>query len=177
MSIPSQFRRQASRIILAQFNKMMSYEKGTLLGEDIECLHHMRVASRRLRARIRDFEPLFRGRRYARIEKQIRRITRRLGAARDMDVFEAFLVALPQVSGPADGSAATAPMRVPEELLQAARARQAGPVLPATASPPRQCKNPALLPQDCPRSGRQGGAARAHAQLFPAGDPAAAESP
>jgi CHAD domain-containing protein len=115
MKIPSHFRGQASRIILEQFDRMMAQEAGTLLGEDIECLHRMRVASRRLRARIRDFKPLFGGRRYARIEKQVRRITRRLGSARDLDVFEAFLVGL---------SRRPARARVPKALLQAAREAQ-----------------------------------------------------
>lgn len=89
-----QLRSQAARIILRQFSMMMSQERGALLGEDIECLHRMRVASRRLRARIEDFEVLFKGRSYSRIQKFARRITRRLGAARDLDVFEEFLESL-----------------------------------------------------------------------------------
>jgi CHAD domain-containing protein len=90
-----QFRSQAARIILAQFSKMQSHERGTLLGKDIECLHRMRVASRRLRARIQDFEVLFGKRSYAWVQKRVRRITRQLGTARDLDVFEEFLVSLP----------------------------------------------------------------------------------
>lgn len=91
MNLRRQFRSQAARIILAQLSKMMSHEKGTLRGDDIECLHRMRVASRRLRARIQDFTVLFGGRSYRRIQKQVRAITRRLGTARDLDVFEAYL--------------------------------------------------------------------------------------
>ena len=44
------FRDAAGRVILTRWREMMSYRDGTLLGEDIEELHAMRVSSRRLRA-------------------------------------------------------------------------------------------------------------------------------
>jgi CHAD domain-containing protein len=96
MNLRRRFRSQAARIILAQLSKMISHEKGTLRGDDIECLHCMRIASRRLRARIQDFRVLFGGRSYRRIQKQVRAITRRLGTARDLDVFEAYLKSIPR---------------------------------------------------------------------------------
>lgn len=65
---------------------------GVRQAEDIEFIHRMRVASRRLRAAL----PLFRGcfppKQYGRWMAEIASITRALGEARDTDVQIAFLV-------------------------------------------------------------------------------------
>ena len=44
------------RILFSQFSCMLSHEKGTIKGEDIEDLHDMRVAVRRMRAAAKVFE-------------------------------------------------------------------------------------------------------------------------
>ena len=59
---------------------------GVRAGEDIEYLHRMRVASRRLRAALPVFVSCFPQKKYARWLADIRRITRVLGDARDADV-------------------------------------------------------------------------------------------
>ena len=59
---------------------------GVRAGEDIEYLHRMRVASRRLRAALPVFASCFPAKKYARWLTDIRRITRVLGDARDADV-------------------------------------------------------------------------------------------
>ena len=55
----ARFRDAAGRVILTRWREMMSYRDGTLLGEDIEELHAMRVSSRRLRAAMDAFEGAF----------------------------------------------------------------------------------------------------------------------
>ncbi|NLX49589.1 MAG: CHAD domain-containing protein [Methanospirillum sp.] len=60
-------------------------------GGDIECVHRMRVASRRLRAVLPLFEGCGRRREVARWRREVRAITRALGDARDADVQLAFL--------------------------------------------------------------------------------------
>ncbi len=82
------------------FAEMLRHEEGTRLGEDIEALHDMRVATRRLRAAFEVFGPAF--------DKQtlkvhlagLRMTGRTLGAVRDMDVFmekaQKYLQTLPE---------------------------------------------------------------------------------
>ncbi len=81
------------------FERMLEHEPGTRAGEDIEALHDMRVATRRMRAAFLVFgahqdqealKPLLKG---------LRRTGRTLGAVRDLDVFrekiQHYLVSLP----------------------------------------------------------------------------------
>jgi CHAD domain-containing protein len=70
------------------FLRMLKHEPGTRLGEDIEELHDMRVATRRMRAAIRVFGDFFEPEVIRSINKEIRRVTRALGPVRDLDVFE-----------------------------------------------------------------------------------------
>ena len=60
--------------------------EGVRLAQDIEYIHRMRVASRRLRSALPLFEACFPQKRYSYWIKHIRKVTRSLGAARDMDV-------------------------------------------------------------------------------------------
>ena len=66
--------------------------EGVRAAEDIEYIHRMRVASRRLRAALPLFRACFPQKQYARWMKEIAGITRALGEARDADVQIAFLV-------------------------------------------------------------------------------------
>jgi CHAD domain-containing protein len=65
---------------------------GVRVAEDIEYIHRMRVASRRLRAALPLFRPCFPARQYGRWMAGIAGITRALGEARDADVQIAFLL-------------------------------------------------------------------------------------
>ena len=65
--------------------------EGVRAAGDIEYIHRMRVASRRLRAALPIFEPCFPAKSYARWMREITRITRALGEARDADVQIAYL--------------------------------------------------------------------------------------
>ena len=78
---------RCARLILdTRFREMMSYRDGTLLGDDIEQLHSMRVSSRRLRSAMRNFRDCFeqQGLRYH--SDRMRVIAATLGAVRDLDV-------------------------------------------------------------------------------------------
>jgi CHAD domain-containing protein len=66
--------------------------EGVRAAEDIEYIHRMRVASRRLRAALPLFRTCFPQKQYDRWMKEITAITRALGEARDTDVQIAFLV-------------------------------------------------------------------------------------
>ncbi len=59
---------------------------GVRLAEDIECVHRMRVASRRARNALALFGECLSHKHYESWRKDLRRITRALGAARDLDV-------------------------------------------------------------------------------------------
>jgi CHAD domain-containing protein len=82
----ARFREAAGRIILTRWREMMSYRDGTLLGEDIEALHAMRVSSRRLRAAMDAFEDAFPRKSFRPLLRQVKEITDVLGDARDLDV-------------------------------------------------------------------------------------------
>ena len=59
---------------------------GVRHAEDRECVHRLRVASRRLRTVLPLLAPALSRQTCARWRKQLRRVTRALGAARDTDV-------------------------------------------------------------------------------------------
>ncbi len=84
------------------FVRMLKHEPGTRIGDDIEELHDMRVATRRMRAAVRVFGDFFQPEAIRPFNKEIRRVTRALGPVRDLDVFEEkaarYLQILPQES-------------------------------------------------------------------------------
>ena len=76
----------ARQIVVAYFREMMSYKTGASDGTDIEFVHDMRVASRRLRAAMDNFAECFEKESFKKYYKQIKTITRTMGAVRDLDV-------------------------------------------------------------------------------------------
>lgn len=97
----ARFRDAAGRVILTRWREMMSYREGTLLGDDLEELHAMRVSSRRLRAAMDAFAATFPPASFRRRLGWVKEITDTLGAARDLDVAIAGLTAL-LATAPAD---------------------------------------------------------------------------
>ena len=75
------------KALLFHFVRMLEHEPGTRLGEDIEELHDMRVATRRMRSAFRVFAPYFDPDALRRFLKRLRRTGRALGRVRDLDVF------------------------------------------------------------------------------------------
>jgi len=88
------------KILRFHFAHMLSHENGTRLGEDIEELHDMRVATRRMRAAFEVFRPFLRRKAIKKHLKGLRATGRALGRVRDLDVFmekaEHYLETLPE---------------------------------------------------------------------------------
>jgi len=66
---------------------MISFEQGTIEGTDIEALHDMRVASRRVQAVLKIFRGAFPKKEFKAEYAEIRSLIRALGEVRDYDVF------------------------------------------------------------------------------------------
>jgi len=77
--------------LVPKIDALIAEMNGVKEGEDIECIHRMRVASRRLRAAMPLFEQCFPVKKYDGWHDEVRQITRVLGEARDIDVQVAFL--------------------------------------------------------------------------------------
>ena len=76
----------AAEALLQRLDAMSQEADGVRKGEDLEFVHRMRVASRRLRSAIAIFEDCLASGGLHGFKKPIRRITKELGEARDLDV-------------------------------------------------------------------------------------------
>jgi CHAD domain-containing protein len=89
----------ARKTFYFHFQRMLYHEPGTRLGKDIEELHDMRVATRRMRAAFRVFGDHLDMKQLKPIRKGLRRTGQVLGNVRDLDVFwdktQRYLDALP----------------------------------------------------------------------------------
>ncbi|MCX6650213.1 MAG: YfcE family phosphodiesterase [Methanomassiliicoccales archaeon] len=83
-----QFGRQAAR---ERLDALLEEVEGVHQGEDIEHVHRMRVASRRLRSALRIFGDCFKGKKGKRWRQAAKEVTTSLGQARDLDVQIDFL--------------------------------------------------------------------------------------
>lgn len=88
------------KTMYTHFLRMLANEAGTRLGEDIEALHDMRVATRRMRAAYRIFTAYFDPKVIKPFNKSLRQAGQTLGTVRDLDVLlergEAYRSMLPQ---------------------------------------------------------------------------------
>jgi CHAD domain-containing protein len=75
------------KILRVRFAEMISYEQGTLEGNDSEALHDMRVASRRLQAMLKIFSGAFNKKKFKNEYLQVRTLISALGEVRNYDVF------------------------------------------------------------------------------------------
>jgi CHAD domain-containing protein len=75
------------KIFRFNFYQVLLHEAGTISGENIEELHDMRVATRRLRAAFDVFEEGFESKTTKTLLKGMRKTGRALGSVRDIDVF------------------------------------------------------------------------------------------
>ncbi|HVM70914.1 MAG TPA: CHAD domain-containing protein [Anaerolineales bacterium] len=75
------------KIMYFQFQHMLYHEAGVQSGQDIEELHDMRVATRRMRAALQVFKDSLDTESWEPFEKGLRRTGRILGEVRDLDVF------------------------------------------------------------------------------------------
>lgn len=90
-SVDQSYRLLAARYLRKQAKRLAAQIDRARRGDDAECVHQARVASRRLRAAMRMFSNCFDAKQLKRWRKQIRRVTDKLGDARDKDVQIEFL--------------------------------------------------------------------------------------
>jgi len=74
------------KVLLSQFHDMLEHEAGSRAGADIEDVHDMRVATRRMRSTLQMLEPYFKPKVIKSYRDYLRRLARALGAVRDLDV-------------------------------------------------------------------------------------------
>lgn len=80
------FREAASKIIWTRFDEMLSFKDAALAGRDVEGVHDMRVASRRLRAALELFRDVFSTKRLKPMLREVKGLADALGRVRDLDV-------------------------------------------------------------------------------------------
>jgi len=97
--------------------EVFAHSRGVLDLEDVERVHDMRVATRRLRAALEIFEPCFPHERHRKALKKVKALADALGERRDADVEIAMLEGLVDEAAEADRGA----LRV---LIDGLRARQ-----------------------------------------------------
>ena len=99
------FIQSGARLLLERTHKMLEWRSDVLKHKDIEAVHKMRVASRRLRAVLDAYEAACDPKRFKKVYRQVKEIADILGNARDTDVMVANLqqqLALaPEASQPA----------------------------------------------------------------------------
>jgi CHAD domain-containing protein len=78
--------RAATRVIEVRAAEVFAHAEGVLDVDDVERVHDMRVATRRLRAALEVFEVCFPRKRHRKALKRVKRLADALGARRDLDV-------------------------------------------------------------------------------------------
>jgi CHAD domain-containing protein len=90
----------AARVIEVRASEVFEQSRGVLDLDDIERVHDMRVATRRLRAAMEVFEPCFPRKRWRKALRRVKALADALGERRDRDVAIEFLEGLgPELSG------------------------------------------------------------------------------
>ena len=80
------YRQAAARIVRVRAGELFESANGVLDTRDIERVHDMRVASRRLRAVLEIYRPCFDGDAYKPVLRDVKALADALGARRDPDV-------------------------------------------------------------------------------------------
>jgi CHAD domain-containing protein len=80
------FRRAAARIVRVRTEELFAHGDGVLDTTDIERVHDMRVASRRLRAVLEIFAPCFPRAEFKGVLRDVKQLADALGERRDPDV-------------------------------------------------------------------------------------------
>jgi CHAD domain-containing protein len=76
----------AAKVVAVRTAELAEHSSGVLDLTDIEGVHRMRVATRRLRAALEIFEPCFPRKPYKRALRDVKRLADALGERRDFDV-------------------------------------------------------------------------------------------
>lgn len=112
------FSQAAARVVKVRSKEVFKHSEGVLDLSDIEPVHDMRVATRRLRAALEVFEPCFPEKRYRKTLKKVKALADALGERRDADVEIALLEGLIERAAEADRGALLG-------LIEERRGRQA----------------------------------------------------
>ena len=80
------FSQAAVRVVKVRSKEVFEHSKGVLDLSDVERVHAMRVATRRLRAALEVFEPCFPEKRHRKALKKVKSLADALGERRDADV-------------------------------------------------------------------------------------------
>ena len=94
----------AARTVELRAEELFDHAEGVLDTDDIERVHDMRVATRRLRAVLEIYEPCFSRKELRGVLRDVKALADALGERRDPDVelaaLSAFQAAVPKVDGP-----------------------------------------------------------------------------
>jgi CHAD domain-containing protein len=124
------FAAAAAAVVSVRSREVFDHASGVLDIEDIERVHDMRVATRRLRAALEVFAPVFPRKRHRKALKRVKALADALGERRDADVEIELLERLTDPEGDAspshDGSHALQPgeKAALRELIADVRERQ-----------------------------------------------------
>ena len=92
----TEFREAAARAVEKRTNEVFVFQQGVLDMSDIERVHDMRVATRRLRAVMEVFAPCFPKKPHRKALRDVKRLADALGERRDPDVH---IEALERIAG------------------------------------------------------------------------------
>jgi CHAD domain-containing protein len=112
------FSQAAARVVKVRSKEVFAHSEGVLDLSEVERVHDMRVATRRLRAALEVFEPCFPHRSHHKALEKVKALADALGERRDADVEIAMLGGLLDEAAEADRGALLA-------LIEELRARQA----------------------------------------------------
>jgi CHAD domain-containing protein len=116
------FRQAAERTVAARGPELLETVEAARQGDDIEALHDLRVAARRLRAVLEVYEPALPAKSHRRALKLVKATGDASNAARDLDVQIAFLQDFAAAATPADRPGVQSLVRALQELRAAAAA-------------------------------------------------------
>jgi CHAD domain-containing protein len=111
------FSKAAEKAVKVRSREVFVHAEGVLDLEQVEYVHDMRVATRRLRAALEIFEPCFPPKRHRKALKKVKELADALGERRDADVEIEMLEALADDTAEADRAGL-------RELIEERRARQ-----------------------------------------------------
>jgi CHAD domain-containing protein len=86
LSAELSYGKAAALVVATRAEELSDHARGVLDTTDIERVHDMRVATRRLRAALEVFEPCFPRKPYKQALREVKRIADGLGERRDRDV-------------------------------------------------------------------------------------------
>jgi len=112
------FSQAAARVVKVRSKEVFAHSQGILDIDNVEAVHDMRVATRRLRAALEVFEPCFPRKRRRKALKKVKALADALGERRDADVEIASLEGLVDQAAEADRGAL-------RDLIEELRVRQA----------------------------------------------------